>query len=87
LESKFGGRGERRDLILIRKSTVSRRAAASGLCPDPIRVALVVWWAGSGGGFEGDLVAEGLELADVVALGAFGTAAGVVEARAQVLEP
>jgi len=58
------------DLILIRKSTVSRRAAASGRCPDPIRVALVVWWAGSGGGFEGDLLAEGLELADVVALGA-----------------
>ena len=28
-------------LILIRKSTVSRRAAASGRSPDPIRVSLV----------------------------------------------
>jgi hypothetical protein len=36
---------------------------------------------------EGDLVAERLELADVVALGAFGVDAGVVEAGAQVLEP
>src|SRR5512133_2692056 len=47
-------------------------------------------WSGdgrSGGGFEGDLVAEGLQLADVVALGAFRTDAGVVEAGAQVLEP
>jgi hypothetical protein len=42
--------------------------------------------AGSGGGFEGDLVAEGLELADVVALGAFSVDAGVVEAGAQVME-
>src|SRR4029453_14181531 len=40
----------------------------------------------SGGGFEGDLVAEGLQLADVVALGALRTDAGVVEAGAQVLE-
>jgi hypothetical protein len=30
-----------RDLLLIRKSTVSRRAAASGRSPDPIRVSLV----------------------------------------------
>src|SRR5215211_3500907 len=42
--------------------------------------------ARSSGGFEGDLVAEGLELADVVALGAFGTDTGVVEAGAEVLE-
>jgi hypothetical protein len=35
---------------------------------------------------EGDLVAEGLELADVVALGAFGTDPGVVEASAEVVE-
>jgi hypothetical protein len=41
----------------------------------------------SGGGFEGDLVAEGLQLADVVALGALSVDAGVVEAGAQVLEP
>src|SRR5215218_6403603 len=41
----------------------------------------------SGGGFEGDLVAEGLELADVVAPGALSVDAGVVEAGAQVLEP
>jgi hypothetical protein len=39
------------------------------------------------GGFEGDLVAEGLELADVVAHGAFRTDAGVVEAGAEVVEP
>src|SRR5215211_5204996 len=41
----------------------------------------------SGGGFEGDLVAEGLQLADVVAPGALSVDAGVVEAGAQVLEP
>ena len=50
----------------------------------------VVRWlpggAGSGGGLEGDLVAEGLELADVVALGAFGTDPGVVEANAEVVD-
>src|SRR5437867_3527832 len=43
--------------------------------------------AGSGGGFEGDLVAEGLQLADVVALEALRTDAGVIEAGAQVVEP
>ena len=43
--------------------------------------------ADSGGGLQGDLVAEGLELADVVALGALSVDAGVVEAGAQVLEP
>src|SRR5215218_8545934 len=42
--------------------------------------------ARSGGGLEGDLVAEGLQLADVVALGAFRTDAGVVEAGAEVVE-
>src|SRR5215218_7499654 len=41
----------------------------------------------SGGGFEGDGVAEGLQLADVIAPGALGVDAGVVEAGAQVLEP
>src|SRR5918994_4668208 len=44
------------------------------------------WVPGSGGGFEGDLVAQGLELADVVALGAVGVDAGVVEAGAEVTE-
>jgi len=39
----------------------------------------------SGGGFEGDFVAEGFELADVVALGAVGVDAGVVEAGAEVV--
>jgi hypothetical protein len=34
---------------------------------------------------EGDLVAEGFELADVVALGAFSVDAGVVEASAEVV--
>src|SRR5262249_9446436 len=42
------------------------------------------WW--SGGGVEGDPVAEGLELADVVELFAFGVDAGVVEVRAEVVE-
>src|SRR5437773_1208223 len=75
------------DLVLIRKFTVSGHAAVSGR--SRIRSA----WHGcpvtarSGGGFEGDLVAEGFELADVVALGAFRTDAGVVEAGAQVVEP
>jgi hypothetical protein len=41
---------------------------------------------GSGGGFEGDLVAEGLEFADVVAGLAGGVDAGVVEARAKIVE-
>jgi hypothetical protein len=41
--------------------------------------------ARSGGGFEGDLAAEGFELADVVALAALGVDPGVVEARAEVL--
>src|SRR5829696_2632805 len=43
--------------------------------------------ADSGGGLQGDLVAEGLELADVVARGALSVDAGVVEAGAEVLEP
>jgi hypothetical protein len=38
--------------------------------------------ADSRGGFEGDLVAEGFELADVVAPGTFSVEAGVVEAGA-----
>jgi hypothetical protein len=66
---------------------VSRHAAISGAEPDPIRVAR--WLLGdgrSGGGFEGDLVAEDLQLADVVALGAFGTDTGVIEANAEVVE-
>ena len=71
--------------ILIRKSTMSRQAAAparrSGAGPSS--------WvrADSGGGLESDPVAEGLELADVVALGALSVDASVVEAGAQVLEP
>jgi hypothetical protein len=42
--------------------------------------------ADSRGGLEGDLVAEGLQLADVVALGACRTDAGVIEAGAEVVE-
>ena len=42
--------------------------------------------AGLAGGLKGDLVAERLELADVVALGALWVDAGVVEAGAQVVE-
>src|SRR6266516_3253135 len=40
----------------------------------------------SGGGFEGDFVAEGFELADVVALAVVGVDAPVVEVGAQVVE-
>jgi hypothetical protein len=50
---------------------------------------VVRWLLGdgrSGAGLEGDLVAENLQLADVVALGAFGTDPGVVEANAEVVE-
>src|SRR5215208_2129723 len=42
--------------------------------------------ARSGGGFQGDLVAEGLQRADVVALGALGVDPGVVGAGAQIVE-
>src|SRR6266508_2351416 len=38
-----------------------------------------------GGGFQSDLVAEGFELADVVALGTLRVGPGVVEASAQVV--
>src|SRR4029450_8434387 len=50
---------------------------------------MVRWLPGdgrSGGGFEGDLVAEHLQLADVVALGALSVEAGVIEANAEVVE-
>src|SRR5215204_3780678 len=57
----------------------TRRSAAE---PGPGRVC----GAGLGGGLKGDLVAEGFELADVVALGALWVDAGVVEAGAQVVE-
>src|SRR5215217_3010503 len=56
----------------------TRRSAAE---PGPGRVD----GAGSGGGFEGDLVAQGLQLADVVVFGALGVDVGVVEAGAQVV--
>ena len=41
---------------------------------------------GSGGGLEGDGVAEGFELADVAALAPFGVDTGGVEARAEVVK-
>jgi len=41
------------------------------------------WW--SGGGLESDRAAEGFELADVVALAAFGADAGGVVAEAKVV--
>lgn len=40
----------------------------------------------SGGGFEGDFVAECFELADVVASCAVGSGAGVVEAGSEIVE-
>ena len=43
-------------------------------------------YACSGGGFEGDPVVEGLELADVVAPGTFGAEVVVVEVAAEVVE-
>jgi hypothetical protein len=65
---------------LIRKSTMSRQAAVPGAAQrSRVQAALR---ADSRGGFEGDLVAEGLQLADVVALGALSVEAGVVEAGA-----
>src|SRR5215216_53540 len=70
---------------LIRKCTVSGQAAAPGAAQwSRVQAASMGW---SGGGFEGDPVAEGFQLADVVALDALGVDAGVVEAGAQVLEP
>ena len=41
--------------------------------------------AGSGSRYEGNPVAQGLQLADVVALGALGVDVGVVKAGAQVV--
>jgi hypothetical protein len=41
----------------------------------------------SGGGLDGDFVAEGLQLADVAALAAFGVDAGGVEPWPEVGEP
>jgi hypothetical protein len=70
---------------LIRKCTVRGQAAAPGGAKRS-RVRAVLMGARSGGGFEGDLVAKGLELADVVALGALSVDAGVVEAGAQIVE-
>src|SRR5215213_6316139 len=64
---------------------VSRQTAAPGAAQRS-RVQSGWMGAGSGGGLEGDLVAEGLQLADVVALGAVGVDAGVVEAGAEVTE-
>ena len=42
-------------------------------------------WRGSGGWFDGDLVAEGFELVDVGALASFGVDAFVEEVAAQVV--
>ena len=39
-----------------------------------------------GGVVEGDVVAEGFELADVVAFAAFGVGAGVVVVGAEIVE-
>jgi hypothetical protein len=61
-----------------------------GQCLGGARIRSRCWLPGdgwSGGGVEGDLVAEGFQLADVVALDAFGTGAGVVEAGTEVVEP
>src|SRR5215211_9516532 len=65
---------------MVRRHCGSTRRSAA----EPVRAVLM--GARSGGGFEGDLVAKGLELADVVALGALSVDAGVVEASAQLVE-
>ena len=57
----------------------TRRSAA-----EPGRGEAVQWVLG--GGFEGDLVAEGFELADVGLCAALGVGAFVVEVRAQIGE-
>ena len=46
----------------------------------------VEWLGGSGGGLQGDLVAEGFEFADVVAFLTFWVDPGVVVAGAEVVE-
>src|SRR5215216_7013345 len=69
---------------LIRKSTVSGQAAAPGAA-ERSRVQAGWMGAGSGSRYEGDPVAQGLQLADVVAFGALGVDVGVVKAGAQVV--
>jgi hypothetical protein len=66
--------------FLIRKSTVSGQAAAPGGAGSR-----PVDGAGSGSRYQGDPVAQGLQLADVVALGALGVDVGVVKVGAQVV--
>ena len=53
----------------------------------PAQPGWILMWVCSGGGLQGDGVAEGFELPDVVAFTAFGVDAGVVKARAEVGEP
>src|SRR5215218_8371772 len=66
---------------------VSGQAAAPGVAQRSRVVSVRSGWRRvSGGGFEGDFVAECLELADVVALGAVSVAASVVEAGAEIVE-
>jgi hypothetical protein len=71
------GRGRTADLPLIRKSVSCGSAAAlqGAGGAGPMR---------SGGGFEGDFVAEGFELADVVVCLAAVADAGVVIPGAEV---
>src|SRR5687768_2468385 len=73
------------------RSRGSRFEAAAFLSSPKIEVR----WAGGwrslarcvlGGGLEGDLVSECLELANVGAFGVFGAGAGVVEVCAEVVE-
>lgn len=44
-----------------------------------------MWWGWSGGGFEGDLVAHGFELADEASLAGFAVAALVEVVGAEVV--
>lgn len=72
--------GRRHVLHLVRKRT---QPDVRQLPAEPGRVERS--WR-SGGGLEGDVVAEGLECADVVAGGSLGAQAGVVEVGSEVVE-
>jgi hypothetical protein len=69
---------------LIRKLEVSGQATAPGVAQRSRVQPNGAGW--SGGGFEGDSIAEGVELADVVTDLAFAVGVAGVEVRAQVVE-
>src|SRR6266498_4263415 len=76
MERETGGlsAAELADLAGVTKAEVDRL----------VGLGILVAWGRSGGGLQGDLVAERLELADVVAFATLGVDAGVVEARTKI---